>query len=864
MESFKPTSFKDALLCADPMEIVSSPTSTSAPRLPETGVDVIASVDILKKIWMTPYSKSSLSIAVHRLGQTIVLSEPEEKPTVKNMIQKYADSLHLSDPTQVTPLTWLEAWLDNVMANVPELAFSCHDKSVVQGYELLSAADLSGETPAFDPQVAQQNGIAVLRYLLSNCKEDPGVYWLYKSAGEGKISLFDLSTASKKPPLGESPLPLVVRACAHEQFARLILNNEEELDLTSESNNVQGTGLDIGSVCQDPAPLLQTTTTRISSKLAAVHHVSQAIKSTQKLQGDIRQWLRTSKLDKKVWNLILLLGESYLSLGQAYKDNGQFPQALDTVKLACSTYGSMPHKYEETLFVSTLYTSFSLQSKSFPMQSESFSVIEDLKGACDVSLREELSSRRLFWAKVWLLVGEVYVFEYESKQVHGKSTNQGEKQNLSPLELPSEVAEEVERLEKKLAPSDRCGSCALFNCNCVAHIRKAKAKKLTDKARGGIFKYVNKSKKDDAESNLRAALYCFEETERALEKVTRGCNELQGVVRRKMWVWNEVGRIHLSSKNLKKAEDAYANAIEACRKMSDYASMILIIVNMAFTRRNLAEEMVLKMESKRNNKARKEAVGTTISEYCCSLRFYLEAKKEIDLAIEKSILIPEELKSKVYTELGMTYVLLGRILVKEDTTVPAALLSDHSSVDPLSASDLIQKTKSLYKSLGEVRNKYTGAAYRQLALYLYEQCCLRRREGSAPSLEEANQYALMADAMWDTSMGRYGPENYPSEFVEVLIERTDLSLSLPRQANTVLESALSRFLEGRHISKEDELSKKFWTQLQKILKQMLAFSVVAGESKTVKLKKLYLTSLKPTSQSTSDLNAMHLTWTSEA
>jgi hypothetical protein len=86
---------------------------------------------------------------------------------------------------QVTPLNWLEAWLDNVMASVPELAICYHQNGVVQGYELLKNDDIfllkgvsDDGTPAFHPQVVQQNGLAVLRFLQNNCKQDPGAYWV--------------------------------------------------------------------------------------------------------------------------------------------------------------------------------------------------------------------------------------------------------------------------------------------------------------------------------------------------------------------------------------------------------------------------------------------------------------------------------------------------------------------------------------------------------------------------------------------------------------------------------------------------------------------------------------------------------------
>lgn len=82
-------------------------------------------------------------------------------------------------------MTWLEAWLDNVMASVPELAICYHQNGVVQGYELLKTDDIfllkgisPDGTPAFHPEVVQKNGLSVLRFLQDNCKQDPGAYWV--------------------------------------------------------------------------------------------------------------------------------------------------------------------------------------------------------------------------------------------------------------------------------------------------------------------------------------------------------------------------------------------------------------------------------------------------------------------------------------------------------------------------------------------------------------------------------------------------------------------------------------------------------------------------------------------------------------
>ncbi|KAL6269596.1 hypothetical protein ACE6H2_026507 [Prunus campanulata] len=578
--------------------------------------------------------------------------------------EKYvAVSLHLWDVSrQVTPLTWLEAWLDNVMASVPEMAICYHENGVVQGYELLKTDDIfllkgisEDGAPAFHPYVVQQNGLSVLRFLQENCKQDPGAYWLYKSAGEDVIQLFDLSVIPKSRSSNDcddspSSLPsvlhqgrsdslyslgtllyrsahrlslsvapnnmakcarffqkclelldepdhLVVRASAHEQFARLILNHDEELELTSDALPVEceltvtdaeedssdflssiselsvhepvpslvgeenscedgqsfrdsvsdasvkitleanaysprkllaAGGTDIGGsteavlsssgdesseVGKSPATtthVVQTVAEPISSKLAAIHHVSQAIKSVRwmrqlqttesKFMGqdnethdrppssvnlsvcacgdadcievcDIREWLPTSKLDHKLWKLVLLLGESYLALGQAYKEDGQLHQALKVVELACSVYGSMPQHLEDTKFISSMSSCFSSQTKfSYTNKKtrSSNSDLEDLSSNSndDCLWFEQFSSIYLFWAKAWTLVGDVYVEFHIAKDSMIPALEE-RKYSTRELKVSSEVVKEVKRLKKKLGQyTQNCSSCSLVNCSC--------------------------------------------------------------------------------------------------------------------------------------------------------------------------------------------------------------------------------------------------------------------------------------------------------------------------------------------------------------------------------------------------------------
>ncbi|KAB1212093.1 Erythroid differentiation-related factor 1 [Morella rubra] len=677
-------------------------------------IDVIAPADILKQIFKMPYSKARLSIAVHRVGQTLVLNAGVLGENCRwapfSFFYLFEDSRECQ--LSVTPLTWLEAWLDNVMASVPELAICYHQDGVVQGYELLKTDDIflvkgvsEDGTPAFHPHVVQQNGLSVLRFLQENCKQDPGAYCepvlfvpiqflqLYKSAGEDVIQLFDLSVIPKNHSSNDcddasSSLPsllhrgrsdslyslgtllyriahrlslsmapnnrarcvrffrkcldfldepdhLVVRAFAHEQFARLILNSDEDLDLTSESlpvecevtvidaeeessdfvssisesivhekvsslvaehkpyqdgqtfkdlvledsvkmtleANLSASGKliaggdtelrDQGSfvlgscgdeslaVCKVSPTSVQTVADPISSKLAAVHHVSQAIKSLRwmrQLQStepdlvdkgnrtndtlpssisfsvcgcgdaecievcDIREWLPTSKLDHKLWKLVLLLGESYLALGQAYKEDRQLHQALKVVELACSIYGSMPQHLEDTRFISSMISCSSLQKKFSERNEKTRSYSGNAKDdkssfTYDSLTFEQYSSIYLFWARAWTLVGDVYV---EFHIMYGKEISiQAERtSNIRELRISSEVVKEVKRLKKKLGQCNQsCSSCSLVNCSCQSDRASSGSSASSSKADMHSIGYGRKhTKKSYAKSTSHSLL----------------------------------------------------------------------------------------------------------------------------------------------------------------------------------------------------------------------------------------------------------------------------------------------------------------------------------------------------------------------
>ncbi|KAL8485977.1 hypothetical protein ACS0TY_028038 [Phlomoides rotata] len=1100
--------------------------------------------------------------------------------------EKYvAVSLHLWDVSRkVTPLTWLDAWLDNFMASIPELAICYHQDGVVQGYELLKTDDIfllkgisDDGTPAFHPNVVEQNGLSVLRFLQENCQQDPGAYWLYRSAGDDMIQLFDLSVIPKSHTadsckdnsgslpsliyrgrsdsilslgtvlyriahrlsltmssnnrercasffqkclsLLDEPDHLVVRALAHEQFARLLLTYNEELesshavipveseviisdaeeesydcisglsassvldigyplvstveqpenagclhsekenslmmsfgqDLSSpgilevtelSATNGKVSGVDdndatVSNLLKNSDDMVHTVSDSISSKLAAIHHVSQAIKSlrwTRRLQNtrpemnleneaedvfsssidfsvcacgdpdcievcDIREWLPTSKIDDKLWKLVLLLGESYLALGEAYKDDGQLYQALKVVELACLVYGSMPL---DTGFISSMT---SLAHVDITGKSEN--VKSSIRG--DVLSFDGLSSNYLFWAKAWTLVGNVFVEFYLMK---GQEVNrQGErKEHVKDMKMSSEVLKEVVRLKKKMKQFNKnCSSCSLVNCSCrsdrassgssassstrgaypSSHGRKQSKKSLgrnslyddhvshkvdlknthgagkmkhhnsdsrnktcriseameeinldasssetadgskeTDDARcaeesqaettskgkteaksGGIFKYLKGSVIGDADYNLSVALSCYEEALESMCGLRPSSEELQSVLKKKGWVCNELGRNRLEMKELDKAETAFVKAIDAFRQVEDHANVILINCNLGHGRRALAEDMVSKGESLRVHavfqNAYMQALESAKLQYSEALWYYGAAKKELNAFVIKGP-VSSSLKNEVNTQFAHTYLKLGMLLARENTVSdvyengvledlcsssrPCQTQIEHRKHE-ISANDAIREALAIYESLGEARRQEAAYAYFQLASH-HRDCCFRflesdRNKNNLTKVENSvgqkvKQYASLAERNWQKAIDFYGPQTHPVMYLTILMDRSALSycLSSYLHSNTLLESALARLLEGRHISENTsllhespEICSIFWSQLQSLLKTMLSAARGTKANKNPinphqtppsksadakKLTELYKMSLKSTDFS--QLHKMHSLW----
>ena len=101
-------------------------------------------------------------------------------------------SLRLHDVRdECTSMVCLDYWLDNRINGVSETAICCHVDGLVQGYQVISTPDLKKR--AFEPEAVCRNGVRILEFIQSQCREDGATYCLVKKP-TGELQLYKINS----------------------------------------------------------------------------------------------------------------------------------------------------------------------------------------------------------------------------------------------------------------------------------------------------------------------------------------------------------------------------------------------------------------------------------------------------------------------------------------------------------------------------------------------------------------------------------------------------------------------------------------------------------------------------------------------
>lgn len=97
------------------------------------------------------------------------------------------------DEKPVNILTGVDTWLDNLIADIPEVVMFFHDNDVISNFEKLPTSKIP-EISDFDPEIIKSLTTNIVSYLRKNCTEQGHTYWMFKPANDDIVKLYDLTS----------------------------------------------------------------------------------------------------------------------------------------------------------------------------------------------------------------------------------------------------------------------------------------------------------------------------------------------------------------------------------------------------------------------------------------------------------------------------------------------------------------------------------------------------------------------------------------------------------------------------------------------------------------------------------------------
>lgn len=603
------------------------------------------------------------------------------------------------------------------------------------------------------------------------------------------------------------------------------------------------------------------------------------------------------RMDHKLWRLVLLLGESYLALGQAYKDAGELTLALRAAELACLVRSCIPQRSVDAVILDNQDTVHSrdqqdmhskLLSKAYGYKKQSIArngkqkLMQegtDVDSILDDMASQERPGKGLFWGLLWMFLGDVYVERHRSAgQPELSCRSQGS--NSVELKVIQDVAKEVKRLKKRVVLSKRnCNLCSLTSCSCQSEradsgssasssssnankvetfrlppstCKKSRSKKKKPQhvegqpestvraGRCGTDMVIRKGEEvsrdveirsvgaspspsnemdvhscdeeissicasvgdmssyfrpqmTNGESNLLSSVNCYQAADLAFQGSLECVQDRELALRKKGWAANELGRSRLQYGNVTSAYESFRVAIQAFSEVKDHTNVILVHCNLGHGHRASAESIVLQLPSSEENMGALQQ-NVVLQAVVQAKRMYAESLREYNLARQELTKVGDGVErglwNEVHTQLAHTYLKLGMLVAREEKISFASSASGgpgRAKKSGSSATDSISKALVLYESLG---NRHAQeAAYAQFQLACHEKnCCVRRLatqvehyvkdKSENGDLVAVKRHAHLAELYWQKAMEFYRPETHTDMFLEILMERSALCVTM--------------------------------------------------------------------------------------